>query len=178
MKLRGLLMYCLVVLCTNAGLIMRAEAQASDVPEAVASEAPTPEEEDPYANLPKSGILSSNQLSGAQSKAFDGPFGVEEPYDSTPPAIGGSMFRSSPSQWVAKVSNNTEDKFSVSLEAQQLDLRGKVLKRDYFSVSLQPGESKERVISARSDAANASLKIKNWKVTRTKKKESEETAEK
>jgi hypothetical protein len=83
------------------------------------------------------------------------------------------MFRKNRLEWVAKVMNNTEDEFSVSLEAQQLDTRGKILKRTSFSTSLGPKESTEKLIPARSDAANGTLKIKSWKVKRKKQEESQ-----
>jgi hypothetical protein len=128
---------------------------------------PTPtaqeEKEDPYKDLPKSGLLSGTYSLETDSTAVSEPWGNTGSAANSNSPITGSVSRISKQQWKASVFNNSEDSFSVSVKVKQIDSRGSVVKSDYFSASLKPKNSAERQFSSASSALNAELELLSWK---------------
>ena len=83
--------------------------------------------------------------------------------------ITGSVSRVSPGQWVMRVFNNSEDRYSVNLEVAQYNIRGAKIKGDSFSYTLKPKETAERPINAESSTDRCELNLKSWKNLSEKK---------
>jgi hypothetical protein len=123
---------------------------------------PAVAEEKRQRELPKSGTLAGSLVSGYDSKAVDMPWG-EEVGDKEAPPISGSVSRVGPNQWVARIFNNTPDRYSVDLEVVQIGESGARVRSDYFSYTLKPGETAERPVRTGANVAQCTLNLRNWK---------------
>lgn len=119
--------------------------------------------------LPKSGTLASSTTTGYTSRNFDMAWGTESGQERAP--LSGSVSRTSQSDWVAKIFNNSEDKYSASILVVQFDGRATRLKSDSFSVLLKPGEHSERVIKAAPGSVDAQVNLESWRNLTPKRKE-------
>jgi|GEM_PF-2876108 len=116
--------------------------------------------------LPKQGSLSATFQGGDEGVAIPGPWGAEESdiFSEDKSPISGSVSRGMRgSEWVAKLFNNSQDRFSVDVEVVQYDDRERVVKRDSFSTTLSAGQSVERTFSARSNSHQGELNLRSWK---------------
>ena len=92
--------------------------------------------------LPKSGSLSSTVTGGYRgSMGVDVPWGENVLSEEPTSPITGSVSRVSPGQWVMRVFNNSEDRYSVNLEVAQYNIRGAQIKGDSFSYTLKAKEA-------------------------------------
>ncbi len=163
-----LFIVCLVVL--SLGLLpLSLSAQEQDdavldqVMDDVTGGAAEQVEEDPYADLPPSGTLSTTRVAGAEGEAVDGPFGGINPFEENSNPITGSVYKQGQDEWMVSVSNNTDDRFSVSLEVKQFNEQGGTVKRDSFSYTLKPGETRKRSLKSRANSTQAELNLKRWR---------------
>jgi len=127
------------------------------------------EEEKEYA---PTGTLSSSFI-GSEGTSVDGPWGGAslDSEDSNP--LSGSVSKGKKGAWIARIFNNSEDRYKVNLEVVQYDKNRKVLARNNLSYVLKSGESKERSIRGRISTQSAELKIRSWKNLSARKKELE-----
>lgn len=134
---------------------------------------PTPEPTPPPApkkkevKLPQSGTLAATGGSGRQNVVRTWGDDLVNDKKDTPP-LAGSVSSAGTGIWSVSVSNTSEDMVAGSFEVQQISNAGRVVKRDYFSASLQPGGSMKRRISRTPSGTNAVLNVKSWKATKVK----------
>lgn len=128
--------------------------------------------------LPRSGNLASTLTRGGEDVAVDGPWGDNDISGREPPPISGSISRIAQRTWLMKVFNNTKDRYSVDLEVVQFNQRGTRLRGDYFSYTLDGGQSIERKVMASSNVTECQVNLRNWrKYEAPKKVEAGEVAE-
>jgi hypothetical protein len=113
--------------------------------------------------LPQAGRLAGTTNAAFGGLGFEGSWGGENISGEDPPPIAGSVNRASVTEWLAKVSNNTPDKYQVSLRIEQLDSKGKKVKSDSLTVTLKPMQTMERVIRAHAVASHAEVNLVKWK---------------
>lgn len=115
--------------------------------------------------IPRSGTLSSTVVAGGtESISVESNPGAEDVdiFTDQQAPITGSVFKSpSQSEWIARLFNNSESKYSVQVEVVQFDVNQKILKRDSFGITLNPGENSQRMISARANSQQATLNLKS-----------------
>ncbi len=119
--------------------------------------------EDPYKEMPQSGVLSGTYSLGRESKAVAAPWGKQSSAAVINSPLTGSVSKVSSKQWKASLFNNSKDSFSASIKVRQIDQRGNTVKTDNFSMSLKAGASDERLVSAASSAHSAELELVSWK---------------
>ncbi len=111
--------------------------------------------------LPKSGILSSSQISlprGTSSQSW----GEQKDSNISPP-IAGSVSTSG-KNIIATIKNNSKETLSISARVIQKNKKGVTLKTDSLSMVLAPGKSLSRSYSTRVGATANSLEMSNWKI--------------
>ncbi len=128
------------------------------------------QDEKPEKKLPKSGSLSISSSGTSASKNFPDPWGADNVVDSNSAPITGSVSKISPTNWVAKVFNNSDDTYSVSLAVYQYDRRNTKIKSDSFSYTLRPRESAERPISTSMNTEQCELDLLSWNKKESAKK--------
>ncbi len=135
------------------------------------AKAPTP------TPLPQSGVLSRSSTFGYNTKIVEGAWGSESDASSKPP-ITGSISKVSDREWVAKLFNNSEDTYTVSVEVKQMNAAGKRERSDSFSARLGPNENTERTLGATARTVDAELELRNWKnISELKRKSAEKSAD-
>jgi len=116
--------------------------------------------------LPKRGTLSATFQGGDEGIAVPSPWGAEESdmfTDGTTPVSGSVSRGMSGNEWVARLFNNSQDRFSVDVEVVQYNDRRQNVKSDSFSTTLQPGQRVERTFQARSNSHQAELNLRSWR---------------
>jgi hypothetical protein len=114
-------------------------------------------------SMPASGSLASTRT-GMGSEAVQGPWapqGSDLIVDEAP--VSGSISRISPQFWKVRVFNNTQERFYVSLELQQLNANSQVVQRDSFSYNLRAKETIERDVRAHVNSSQGDLLLRNWR---------------
>lgn len=136
------------------------------------------EEEEPKKELPKSGVLSSTYSGGATNVAADLPWG-DEVGAKDPSPVTGSISRAGERTWKVRLFNNSKGSpYSISVEAVQYAKNGNPVKRDSYSYSLRPGETKEVEVGAAAGVERAELKLLRWRDLSSKPMAAETTAKK
>ncbi len=123
------------------------------------SEVPTPPVKPTIAN---SGSLSTTYRGGGSGgisvgNAFN-DIGVSQ---GNPDGIGGSLSRLNSQELRAVIVNNTQETYSISLEAIQSGASNRKLKSDYFSATLKPGETYERLLRASPSFISGELRVRS-----------------
>jgi hypothetical protein len=128
--------------------------------------------------LPKSGSLSTSiSTRNRNSTSVAEPWGGVNIQGKDASPISGSVSKTQKG-YVARMFNNSEDTYSVSVRVVQLGKNDNTLKTDSFSMTLKPGQSMERPVSAAPGVFSADLKLENWrKLTDNKKKKEAPAAE-
>jgi len=129
-------------------------AKVRAIPPTLAPPTPTP--------LPQKGVLSRSATENYNTKLVDAPWGGGGDSAGTPP-IAGSVSRKSEREWVAKLFNNSDDAYSVSVEVIQMDKAGKRERLDSFSTRLSAKGAYERSLTATERTADAQLNLVRWK---------------
>ena len=111
--------------------------------------------------LPKSGLLSSAVEAGYSSRTIGNVFGGNSLDEENQNPISGSVVRQG-NQWAATVKNNSKDYFSISLRVVQVAMNDSSLRSDFFSVSLNPGESITRTFTRATGVAGVQLWVNSW----------------
>ena len=156
----GLLCGIAVASICNVALSSSAEAQKSK-----------DSKEEKEEELPQSGVLSRSLSGGTGDAKVSIPWGKQTNPEGTEAPISGSVSRHSPKEWVMRVTNSSEDTYSVNLRVVQYDLKGTQVKADSFSYRLKGGEQAERTLTAAMNSVDAQLRLENWKNLTPKKDE-------
>ena len=122
--------------------------------------------EEPVRELPRSGTLSTTFQAGDEGIAVPAPWGAEESdmFDGGSTPVSGSVSRAmSGNEWIAKLFNNSGDRYSVDVEVVQYNDRQQTVKSDSFSTTLQPGQRMERTFQGRSNSHQAVLNLRSWR---------------
>lgn len=143
-------------------VVEMAEAQKSGAQKAAASE---------QDELPDYGTLSASKASRGAGVTADGPWGEPDPLSRESAPITGSVSNMGGGRWQAKVFNNSQDPYSVSVAVRQFDSRGSVQKTDSFSFNLKAGESAQRDVSSGAGVTDCRLELVHWRNLAPKKKE-------
>lgn len=125
--------------------------------------------------LPRSGVLSRTHSSGTSHSGLELPWGTEALSPDQAP-ISGSVSRISGREWVARVFNNSEDTYSVSVKVRQFGAGNKEVKYDTYSYTLKPRESKEQKFLSKVDTIDAGLDLTSWTNLSEKKRKVEAVA--
>ena len=112
--------------------------------------------------VPKTGTLSSSVSGGHGTAEVDLPW-QENVFSDERPPLTGSVSRIGAQQWIAKLFNNSEDRYSVSAEVAQYNAKGVKIKSDSYSVVLKPKEVNEREIRGELYTDRANLNLRSWK---------------
>jgi hypothetical protein len=122
----------------------------------------TDAEKERLKKLPKRGTLSSSSTGGTAATTADGNWGVDSTATESAP-IGGSASKISKSQWLMKVTNNSQKRsFKVKVELVQTDAKGSRLKGNHYTYTLKPGEEKSQRVDVLANTANCSLNLDDW----------------
>lgn len=127
---------------------------------------PQKSEEDIEKKFPKTGVIAATKQSGRNAEV--GGFGNVSYSEDDQAPITGSVSRLNQTKWVAKVFNNSKKSISASFTVKQMNAAGNQIDSDSFSVTLGPGQSNERPITASASTVNAELAITNWKILKEK----------
>jgi hypothetical protein len=131
-------------------------------------------EGDEEEELPQKGTLSANVTGGtAGGVAVDGVWGGDDMWGEEPSPITGSVSKLSKREWVMKLINNSEDKYSVSVTVEQFNDKRKKVRGNNYSYTLDGGEKRDRVVKVLPQTETCSLKLKRWRNLTPKKKEGE-----
>lgn len=112
--------------------------------------------------LPQRGLLSKSSTFGYNTKLVESTWGSEDSGKSEAP-IAGSVSKRSDREWVARLYNNSDDVYSVSVEVRQLNAQGKRERSDSFSARISPQGSYERSLSSTARTVDAELELRSWK---------------
>jgi hypothetical protein len=118
--------------------------------------------------FPQKGVLSRAATKNYNTKIVDGPWAGGGDSQGAAP-IAGSVSRKSGREWVAKLYNNSEDAYSVSVEVIQMNKSGKKEKTDSFSTRLSAKGSYERSLRATERTVDCQLNLVSWKNLTAKK---------
>lgn len=167
----GRLLLCALSLCTAlATLSWVPFAGAQGTAANTVAEEPTP------TPLPQRGLLSRSSTFGYSTKTTPGVWGAEGAPSESGSPITGSISKKSDREWVARLFNNSEDIYVVSVEVKQMNAQGKRERSDSFSARLGPNESAERSLSATARTVDAQLELRSWKNLSEKKRQADEAA--
>jgi hypothetical protein len=128
---------------------------------AAAPELTVPPEPTPTP-LPQRGLLSKSSTFGYNTKLVESTWGSEDSGKNEAP-IAGSVSKRSDREWVARLYNNSNDVYSVSVEVRQLNAQGKRERSDSFSARIEPQGSYERSLSSTARTVDAELELRSWK---------------
>jgi hypothetical protein len=113
-------------------------------------------------DLPKTGSLAASSNFGTGPASFSDVFGGNDPSGREVSPISGSVSRIAADKWEVKVSNNSNDTYSVIIDIIQRNLHGTEVRRDSFSQTLKPGSSKSEKIDAGVGAQAAEVQLRHW----------------
>lgn len=115
-------------------------------------------------DLPKRGSLSTSKMTGSVVNNVPAIFGEENPYETGTSPITGSVSKVNNTTWIAKLFNNSKlETYSIDIEIVQRNDRGTVVKRDSFSMTLRPGATNSREVSAGVGVLEADLNLLRYK---------------
>ncbi len=134
--------------------------------------------EEQVRELPKSGLLAGSGSGAFGGTEIDGVWGDDsiDGKESSAP-IGGSVSNLGKGNWLARVTNSSEDKYRVSVVVEQFSNANKKLKSTPMTLTLKAGETVERKIKASQSTAHCKLQLRNWKKYEKKKSSEELNAE-
>ena len=122
----------------------------------------TDTEKDRLKKLPRKGTLSSSITGGTAATTADGNWGVDSTATESAP-IGGSASKISKTQWLRKVTNNSQKRsFKVKVELVQTDVKGNRLKGNHYTYTLKPGEETSQRVDVLANTANCTLNLDDW----------------
>jgi len=134
------------------------------------------EEERQEIDLPATGTLFSTST-GFDNRAIHAPWGGINSGGRIQAPITGSVSKTGPREWTVRVSNRSEDEYSVSLELVQYRTAGPRVTSDSFSYTLRPGQNVDRQVRAHINATEVDLNIVRWSKRELPVETSEEEAE-
>ena len=112
--------------------------------------------------LPKSGSLSTSSAGTSASRAVPDAWGGVDPQGKESAPITGSVSKQTPTKWIARVFNNTDETYTVNLVVNQFNRSNTKIKSDSFSYTLRGKQSAERDITALSTTEQCTLDLVNW----------------
>ena len=121
-------------------------------------------------DLPKRGALSNTVSGVSKDVKVPDAWGGNDPAGKDVAPITGSVSKITPSKWVARIFNNSEDTYSVNLAVHQYNRSNSKIKTDSFSYTLKPKEKAERELSATAATEQASLELLSWSKKETAQK--------
>ncbi|MCI5065655.1 hypothetical protein MRY87_08020 [bacterium] len=132
-------------------------------------------EEEKKIREPETGTLAGFRSGGFEGLSL-GVAGMEDQdmYSESSRPISGSVSRIGKRDWVAKVFNNSEYKYSVTIRVVEFDKRDKPTKNTSFSAILKPGEQWSREFVARANTEQAELQLTSFRNLSPKKKKEDE----
>ena len=113
--------------------------------------------------LPQKGVLSTTVTKSYKNAKLDIPWGSTDAVGGGVSPITGSVSRFSEKEWLVKVFNNSDKRYSFNVKVTQYSDRGSQVKSDSFSYTLKPKESVDRKLSRSSGARDAQLSLEGWK---------------
>jgi hypothetical protein len=120
-------------------------------------------EEDPFKDMPKSGIIASSN-SGIDSFGVNS-LSASKALEGKDLPITGSVGSDGEFKKIVKVTNGTDKSVKVNARLIQTDSKGvRKLRSDYMSLSLGPKASIERKVGTATGSAGYVLEIVSWKV--------------
>jgi len=119
------------------------------------------EQEREEIDLPSAGTLFSTST-GSTNRIVNAPWGGINSGGRISAPITGSVSRTAPREWTVRVTNSSEDEYSVSLELVQYRTAGPRVTSDNFSYTLKPGQSVDRQVRAHINATEVDLNINRW----------------
>jgi hypothetical protein len=127
---------------------------------AYAEDAKTSEQQ---KKLPKSGLLAVASVSGAGSRIVGEIFGEEDIFSKDLPSISGSVSRHGASSWRFSVTNNSKERYSVSVDLIQRNETGATVKFSSYSYTLSPGHSDGEEVQSGLNARRAELNLRSYR---------------
>lgn len=134
------------------------------------------EESDP--ELAPGGMLAGTAVTGGRG-SMGSPWGTDDKFEASAVApITASITRINDREWQLTVTNNSEDKFRVSLQLEQFANLNRRVKTDHYSYSLNAKQTVQRRVPAHPQSAQAQVKLRKWDRTKSKvSKEYEKVAQ-
>jgi len=118
---------------------------------------------EPSKKLPKSGLLAVASVSGAGSRIVGEIFGEEDIFSKELPVISGSVSRHGDSAWRFSVTNNSKERYSVSVDLIQRNENGTTVKFSSYSYTLNPGHSDGEEVQSGLNARRAELNLRSYR---------------
>jgi hypothetical protein len=122
-----------------------------------------PKKVEPSRKPPKSGLLAVASVSGAGSRIVGEIFGDEDIFSKELPVISGSISRRGESSWRFSVTNNSKDRYSVSVDLVQRNENGSTVKFSSYSYTLSPGHSDGEEVQSGLNARRAELRLRSYR---------------
>ncbi len=113
--------------------------------------------------LTKSGVLAVASVSGAGSRIVGEIFGEEDIFSKELPVISGSVSRHGESAWRFSVTNNSKERYSVSVDLIQRNETGATVKFSSYSYTLHPGHSDGEDVQSGLNARRAELNLRSYR---------------
>ena len=130
--------------------------------------------------LQKTGTLASARGGSGYEGVNVGVWGQDDKdlYSEAAAPITGSVSQLNKREWVVKVFNNSEDRYSITLRVDEMNKAGKKIDYSTYSAVLAGGEKWERKFNARENTKQAELQLTSWKNLDEKKRKAEEAKKK
>lgn len=119
------------------------------------------EENDPFKDLPQTGVLASfGSGVGSQTVGGFGGIGLTE---STQNPITASVSRQN-NRWQVRVANSSEKRVSLNLQLKQFSKEGTKVKSNSMSVTLGPKSSSVQYVAEGIGVTGVVVEMSSWKV--------------
>jgi hypothetical protein len=115
---------------------------------------------DPFAGVPKTGVIASYS-SGGGGKAAGGFDKLPLDEDSIPP-LAGSVVKKGTQGWEVTFKNNSPKSVSAQVKVTQLTNTQKAVKTDYLSFSVPANSSQSKLVSSGVSSNDCTVEITRW----------------
>lgn len=112
--------------------------------------------------LPQRGALASTTDRGFGTQASPSQWGGFELEGKHNSPVTAAVSRGKKSTWDLVVFNNSADRYTVTIDLEQVGKTGARLKTDSFTLALRAGEKQSRSVPAQANSTGATVNLVRW----------------